>query len=661
MTVKIYSLILCVFLLVTFSLTAATEKQNDRTLLAPTWPLEKLEKIILPREEWHPYPTFSKPEGFDKIPERIRKAYIHEGEKALNEEWTPLPASIFLDYVRNGNRSRFEHLSFARRERLANLVLAEVFERKGRFLDQIMNGIWAICEESFWGVPAHLGGQKAGHGLPDVTDPYVDLFSAETGVLLAWTYYLLAPQLDQINPLISKRIVYETERRILTPYLEHDDWGWMGFNSRKGGYKNRVNNWNPWINSNVIACTLILEHDPERRLKLLHKEMDSVDNFMAPYPADGGCDEGPSYWGRAGGSLFDCLELLYSASDGAINIYNAPLTQEIGKYIYRAYISDPYFLNFADAPAKMHINPALVFRYGKAISDRTMMQFAAFEARRYNYGSATLPASFGRLNRELPALFTVKELLSTPAAEPLLRDVWLPDIQVMTARSKNQSRESFYVAAKGGHNNESHNHNDVGNYVVYFNGRPVLVDAGSQTYTAKTFSSHRYELWNNQSGYHNLPTINGVMQHNGRRFAAQNVKYSANNRRAQLTLDIAKAYLQDAQVKTWQRSIILNRGKNVEVAEKYQLYKFIEPFTLNFLTPLKPVIEKAGKIKLQNIENPQASVFLVYSAKLITPSVEKIEITDSRMSSSWGKELQRIILKSKKADKSGQFKITIVK
>ena len=42
----------------------------------------------------------------------------------------------------------------------------------------------------------------------------------------------------------------------------------------------------------------------------------SVDKFLNPHPEDGGCDEGPSYWNHAGGSLFDCLELLFNASDG---------------------------------------------------------------------------------------------------------------------------------------------------------------------------------------------------------------------------------------------------------------------------------------------------------------------------------------------------------
>ncbi|MEA1883692.1 MAG: heparinase, partial [Thermotogota bacterium] len=128
-----------------------------------------------------------------------------------------------------------------------------------------------------------------------------------------------------------------------------------------------------------------------------------------------------------------------------------------------------------------------------------------------------------------------------------------------------------------------------------------------------------------------------------------------------LTLDIAKAYPEEAHVKTWQRSITLNRGKNVEISEKYQLKKFIEPFTLNFLTPLIPVVEKAGKIKLQNMEKPDVSAYLLYNAKLFTPSIEKIEITDGRMSRSWGNALQRVVLKSKEKALHGQFKITIVK
>ena len=163
------------------SVLAGDFDRTDTKFLAKSWPLSTLDNVLLPKDDWQPFPTASNPDGLDAIPQSIRAAHIAEGEKALGENWNPLPATLFLEYVRIGNRSRFERAQFGRRQQLAGLVLAELFERKGRFMDQIVNGIWVVCEESFWGVPAHLNGQKAGLGLPDVTDPYVDLFAAETG------------------------------------------------------------------------------------------------------------------------------------------------------------------------------------------------------------------------------------------------------------------------------------------------------------------------------------------------------------------------------------------------------------------------------------------------------------------------------------------------
>jgi len=148
----------------------------------------------------------------------------------------------FLDYVRDGNRRRYEKLLFSRRGKLVLLVLGELLEGHGRFTDAIADGLWLICEESYWGVPAHVGAQKRGAGLPDVTEPTVDLFAAETGALLAWTNYLRGDRLDAVHPLVHERLRLEVDRRILTPNLDRDDFWWMGFTPRE------VNN--PWINSN---------------------------------------------------------------------------------------------------------------------------------------------------------------------------------------------------------------------------------------------------------------------------------------------------------------------------------------------------------------------------------------------------------------------------
>ncbi len=659
MRIKYFFILLILFTGVNIQNNFAQEEKSSRKLLAVTYPLDKLQQIIIPGAAWKPFPTYLNPDGLARIPEKVRQAHILEGENLMQTEWQPLPASVLLDYVRNGNRSRFEALSFGRREKLANLVLAELFERKGRFMDQILNGVWAICEESFWGVPAHIGLQRRGPGLPDVTEPAIDLFAAETASLLAWTYYLIGSELEKISPLVTERIELEINRRILTPFLEREDWGWMGFQYRqRKGYVRPVNNWNPWINSNVLMAALIMEKDETRRLQLIHKVMNSVDNFIEPYPADGGCDEGPSYWTRAGASLFDCLELLYSASNGAIDFYGESLIQEMARYIYRTYIGFDYFTNFADAPARMQIEPTVVFRFGKAIGDVKMQAFAAQIAQKQNFGDHPIKGSFGCLNRQLPALFTIEELKATPDGEPFMRDVWFSEIQVMIARSKASKKDGFYLAAKGGHNDESHNHNDVGNFMVYLNGLPVLIDAGAATYTAKTFSRDRYLLWNNQSAYHNLPTINGVMQKEGRQFAAEKVNYQQNNRQASLSLELAKTYPSEAFVKSWQRKITLNRDENILLQEKYQLEKFIQPFTLSLMTSVKPTIAKPGKI---NLPVEAANVSITYDPGRFEASFENVELTDNRMQGSWGKEIFRILLTSKKQVLTDEYLIRIEK
>ena len=289
-----------------------------------------LARALAGADAFRPYPTVADRAAWGAIPEERRRLFVAEAERQLATEWALLPATRFLDYVRDGNRGRYETLLFSRRGKLADLVLGELMEGQGRFTDAIADGLWLICEESYWGVPAHVGAQKRGAGLPDVTEPTVDLFAAETGALLAWTDYLMGDRLDAVHPLVRERVRLEVDRRILVPNLERDDFWWMGFSPRE------VNNWNPWINSNWLASVLLLERDPQRRVRAVAKIARSLDRFIDAYPDDGGCDEGPGYWGRAGASLFESLELLHAATGGGLDVYREPVVRAIGQYIARA-------------------------------------------------------------------------------------------------------------------------------------------------------------------------------------------------------------------------------------------------------------------------------------------------------------------------------------
>ncbi len=631
---------------------------------------EVVRDILISRDEWRPFPTASTREAWAALPPRVRQTQIVRGEERLNFEWPAVPAVRFLDYARNGNRSRYEALSFGRRTALADLVLAECVEGKGRFLDDITNGLWCICEESFWGVPAHIGVQKAGKGLPDTAEPIVDLFVAETSELLAWTAYLLGSQLNSVSRLIAPRVAREIQSRVLTPLLERDDFGWMGYSGA------RVNNWNPWIVSNWLTSNLLMETDGARRVAAVYKAMKTVDNFIDPYPKDGGCDEGPGYWGRAGASLYDCLEWLHSATDGAMDVYDEPLVQNIGKFIYRVQIADQYFINFADASPVVMPAFAVVYGYGKRIGDESMVALGAWAAKQQGVAEKGVTEAFGSMGRALPALFSLREILDTDARLPLPRDVFLDEIEVFVARDQGGSTKGFFVGAKGGHNAESHNHNDIGQVVVYVDGKPVIVDAGVETYTAKTFSSERYAIWTMQSQYHTLPTVNGQMQIPGRVYseagidyhydiAARDVSHTASDAKATFTLDIARAYPPEARIDSWVRIVALDRGEGVTITDQYALKAVTAETTLNVLTACAVEDRGDGTLALNEVTladgRMSGAARLHYDANLFDLAIEDIALEDARLQAVWGDALRRIALTVKNPEMQGAWTIRVTR
>ena len=615
---------------------------NRRALSARTSAAALQEKLLA---SWKPYATASDREPWAALPTDARERVLKAGEQAIGKPYAPLPASLFLEYARNGNRSRFEAVQSGRRNHLRDVVLAECVEGKGRFTDDIADGIWTICEETFWGVPAHLGAQRRGVGLPDPQEPIIELFSAETAALLAWTRYLLGPQLDKVNPLVSERIAFEVERRMLGVYRQRSGFSWMGLNNNRP-----VNNWNPWINSNVLTCALLLDKDFARRAGTVFKILTSLDRFLDSYHEDGGCDEGPGYWSRAGASLFECLELVRSATAGAVNYFDLPLVRQIGAYIYRVHIAGDWFVNFADAPAKVRPDGSLMYRFGKATGDGDLKAFGAYQVQ---HGGPSLE----NLGRALPALFGLAETRTAEARQPLLREAWLPGIQVAAARLRLGAVNGFYFAALGGHNAESHNHNDVGNFVVFLDGNPVLIDVGVETYTAKTFSAQRYEIWTMQSAFHNLPAINGVMQAAGRQYAARDVSFRSDDAGAEFAADIAAAYPKVAGVERWVRTIRLDRGADrMVVTDRYTLRGGPGKVEMSLMTP-----------KVARPDGPRG-LGLEAGARIFIDApgdprlrVEEIPTPDPRLHGVWGDRIYRALAEWSSLPASGELKFTITR
>ena len=241
---------------------------------------------------------------------------------------------------------------------------------------------------------------------------------------------------------------------------------------------------------------------------------------------------------------------------------------------------------------------------------------------------------------------------------PLPAVSWFGDRQVLTARTKSKSTNGLFLAVQGGHNAESHNHNDIGNFIVYANNIPVFVDAGVGSYTAQTFSSKRYELWNMQSGWHNCPTINGVMQKEGISYKANDVQFQQTANSVSLSMDIAAAYPADAAVKKYIRKFDFDQSKNsIQISENYELLALNEKLALHFLVHIKPTIEKPGKIVFNNGEKKLLE--FNYDAKLFDVNIEDKLLDDERITGMWGKQLYRINLTAKDLKKTGKQNFTI--
>ena len=552
----------------------------------------------------------------DSIPTEMRQSYISYGDQYAGKPWTVLPWTVFAEYKTTGNRVNYEGLCFEKRRQLAALVMAEVMEGKGRFISDIINGLGSFCEETWWGIPAHYS-----KPIPLTALQEVDLFNAETASLIVWTRYMLEKQLDAITPALCHRIDREIERRILQPAVEKDYW-----------WKSAGMNWNPWICSNWLACVLICEKDEARKAEAIRQIRQATRLFIDTYPEDGGCDEGPGYWDRAAASMFEIMRLLDFGS-------TEPKVRKMAAYAYKTYIGNGYCVCFADAHENKAVQQVnIVYPFGLWLNDQTMRQFGAWLGRQRQV--LTNPAAlfdksgnFPTLGRELFFLRHIRTFMAEQPREPLLEDVWLPDLQIMTAR-----RGNLYVAMKGGHNGESHNHNDVGSFIVYSNNEPLFIDPAVGEYTAQTFGKGRYAIWTMQSQYHNLPQINGTDQKDGKMFAAKVISH----KNGQLTLDIAAAYPKEAAVKSWRRTVSA-RATGITIVDDYELDACRQPVRLTLMAL-----------------SPAALEHLHYDKRQFEVTVEDIsDKLDPVLQKMWGQQMFRIILTAKSAKLKDQLRYTI--
>ena len=612
----------------------------ERNLLQQMTNPNLLKSALVLNQKWVTYPDYTDRVGWDKLFGAAKSEYIKRGEKQLNYEWKVVKAMDYIEFERSGSRQVMETPFGDNNLAMTDLLMAELAEGKGRFIPQLINGVFHTCEMTSWALSAHLITQKIHRSLPDHREQLIDLTSGDLSSMLSWTYYLLHNEFDKVNPSIAVRLRYELEKRTIEPYMNDANYYW--WQAFRATPTTMVNNWNPWCNSNVLQCLMLLENDPEKLAAGVYRTMQSVDRFLNYVHSDGACEEGPSYWGHAGGKLFDYLDLLATITAGKVSLLGHPMVKNIGEYISRSYIGDGWVVNFADASAKGGGDAPLIYRFGKAVGSNEMIHFAAL------MNDRKLPRNRD-FYRTMQTLLIREELEATTPDHITPLQIWYPETEFCYMKNKS----GMFFAAKGGYNDESHNHNDAGSFSVWINNSPILIDAGVGTYTRQTFSSERYSIWTMQSNYHNLPMINGVAQQNGRNYKATQVKFDS--KKKMFSADIATAYPESAKVKNWTRSYVL-KGDKLQINDTFELGEAVEKNIIHFMTWGDVDSSVPGKVIIS--VNGQRAL-LTYNPAQFDTALEEIPLTDKRLSDMWGKQIYRLILKAKAITKTGDYTYSI--
>jgi hypothetical protein len=212
-----------------------------------------------------------------------------------------------------------------------------------------------------------------------------------------------------------------------------------------------------------------------------------------------------------------------------------------------------------------------------------------------------------------------------------------------------------FFAAKGGFNNESHNHNDVGTFMLFADNKPFIIDAGVGTYTRQTFSNERYNIWTMQSDYHNLPMANGFAQSFGAQYRSKDATFDSISHT--FSLDIANAYTPEAGIKKWELVYKMDKSGKLDIKENFDMAAFNGNNQLHFLSAV-PVDRIAPGIL--SLKNGNQTIQMLFDAKMFDYSIETITLSDIRLSKVWGQQIYRISLTDKNTSKKGSYKISFL-
>lgn len=515
------------------------------------WTTDGIAKTLQSSPATFPLPTYEDSEVWesfrtDDLTAAVIDTVLEEAGEERGKPVPSLPASLYLDFSRTGTRARYKEATNKRSSRLSLYVLAECIEREGEYEDDILDYAWAICEQTTWILPSHLS--KNDHqnrsGLPGVVsddERLVALRPARTAQHLAEIDYIMG---DQLHPALRERIRHEVDRRVLTPYEERDDFKWL---------TPPTSNWNAVCNAGVGIAALHLLDDTDRQAHIITKVAESLKYYLAGFDSNGCTAEGISYWNYGFRHYVQLAAHLEERTRSEYSLLSPPIIKKIAQYPLKVEMSPGHFIPFSDATEDANVDPFTACRLGRHFN----LPGVAARGRREFETSQPL----GRVSDTVRALQEVRQVPSEWEIPNPPKHLYFSGDEWWMSRVDPDNPDGVVVAAKGGHNGEPHNHNDLGSFVLHSRQESLLTDLGSPVYDAGYFSESRYEYLVARSLGHNVPYVNGVEQSDGEEHAAVVLDQTHEDDIDSFSLQLAGAYPDEAQLLSLRRTLALDRTK----------------------------------------------------------------------------------------------------
>ncbi|MBA4493315.1 heparinase II/III family protein [Paenactinomyces guangxiensis] len=546
-----------------------------------------------------------------------------EAARLLRERTPELTCTLFRIFNETGSRLEYERAYFERRKRLNTFALISLLEpEKTEYHEALHNILWSICDEYTWCLPAHLKGRpetfteinyslKAAEERPGEPET-IDLFAAETGFALSEIMKLTERSLPE---LLRKRIYQEVYRRIFLPLIRHGPYDW----------EKATHNWSAVCGGSVGAAALHLMDNSDDLAIILERVLQAVTYYLKGFQEDGACTEGYTYWQYGFGYFVYFADLLKKRTAGSIDLFSLEKVHQIALFQEKCFLSGNTVVNFSDSLPEARVFLGLSHFLKGVYPDLELPQIKL----RTRYTD-------DHCSRWAPAIRNLLWVNPREHGQPWrAATYYLDNAQWFISRHVAKSRY-YSFAAKGGHNEEPHNHNDIGHFILHADGETFLADLGCGMYTDEYFGPKRYSFVCNGSHGHSVPIINGQYQVEGisRRAIPKQVSFGTDLDLFELDFASAYAVTELQQLKrrySWRKSVpMLLLEDNFIFSEKPG------SITERLITLLPPQPEDENCFILTG---KQQRLRIRFDSGVMEPKARSIQYTDH-----FGRQVERFAL-----------------